>query len=82
MRWTPIETATASRRLAATKRVEGVCEVEERVSGLASVDAVLVAESGDRVGEACALLWGVDLFVDVGERVPAPVCVVVFDRFA
>lgn len=57
-------------------------EVEERVCGLAAVDAALVAESDDRVGEACSLLWGVDLVVDGGERVPTPVWVVVFDRFA
>jgi hypothetical protein len=43
---------------------------------------VLVAELDDRVGESCPLLWGVDLLVDGGERVPAPVGVVVFDRFA
>jgi hypothetical protein len=60
----------------------GAVEVEERVGGLASVDAVLVAESDDRVGELGSLLWGVDLFGDGGERVPAPVGVVVFDRFA
>ena len=57
-------------------------EVEQRVGGLAAVDVVLVAESDDRVGESCSLLGGVDLLVDGGERVPAPVGVVVFDRFA
>ena len=57
-------------------------EVEERVGGLAAVDAMLVAESDDRVGESCSLLWGVDLLVDGGECVPAPVGVVVFDCFA
>jgi hypothetical protein len=57
-------------------------EVEERVGGLASVDAVLVAESDDGVGESCSLLWGVGLLGDGGERVPAPVGVVAFDRFA
>jgi hypothetical protein len=57
-------------------------EVEERVGGLAAVDAVLVAESEDRVGESCSLLWGVDVLVDGGECVPAPVGVVVFDCFA
>ena len=43
---------------------------------------MLVAEADDRVGESCSLLWGVDLLVDGGERVPAPVGVVLFDRFA
>ncbi len=57
-------------------------EVEECVSGLAVVDAVLVAESDDRVGESGSLLWGVDLVGAGGEGVPAPVGVVVFDRFA
>jgi len=57
-------------------------EVEERVGGLAAVDAPLVAEADDRVGESCPLLWGVDLLVDRGQRVPAPFGVVVFDRFA
>ncbi len=57
-------------------------EVEQRVRGLAAVDPALVAESDDGVGESRSLLGGVDLFVDVGERVPATVCVVVFDRFA
>ena len=38
-------------------------EVEERVGGLAAVEAALVAELDDRVGEAGALLWGVDLLV-------------------
>ena len=64
------------------RRVRSGVEVEERVGGLAVVDAVLVAESDDRVGESCSLLGGVDLFVDGGERVPAPVGVVVLDRFA
>ena len=57
-------------------------EVEERVGGLVAVDAVLVAESDDRVGESCPLLGGVDLLMDGGERVPAPFGVVVLDRFA
>ena len=57
-------------------------EVEQRVRGLAAVESVLVAELDDGVCESGALLGGVDLFVDVGERVPAPVGVVVFDRFA
>jgi hypothetical protein len=57
-------------------------EVQEGVGGLASVDAVLVAESVDRVGESRSLLWGVDLFRHGGECVPPPVGVVVFDRFA
>lgn len=57
-------------------------QVEQGVRGLAAVQAAVVAESNDRVGEPCSLLWGVDLFVDGGERVPAPVGVVVLDRFA
>lgn len=57
-------------------------QVEQGVGGLAAVQAAVVAESDDRVGEPCSLLWGVDLFVDGGERVPAPVGVVVLDRFA
>ena len=57
-------------------------EVQKCVGGLAAFDAVLVAEVDDRVGESGALLGGVDLLVEVGERVPAPVRVVVFDRFA
>jgi hypothetical protein len=57
-------------------------EVEQRVGGLAATDPVLLAELDDGVGEVCPLLWCVDLLVDCGERVPAPVGVVVFDRFA
>ena len=57
-------------------------KVKECVGGLAVGDPVLVAEADDRVGESGALLGGVDLLVKVGERVPAPVGVVVFDRFA
>jgi hypothetical protein len=57
-------------------------EVEECVGGLAAADAVLVAESDDGIGESCPLLWGVDLLGDGGERVPAPVGIVAFDRFA
>lgn len=75
--------AMASSRLAAIKRVLLIgVEVKERVGGLAVTDPALVAESDDRVGESCALLGGVDLLVDVGERVSAPIGVVVFDRFA
>ena len=48
-------------------------EVEECVGGLAVVDAALVAEADDRVGESCPLLWGVYLLGDSGERIPAPV---------
>lgn len=60
----------------------GSCaEVEQRVGGLTAVDAALIAESDDRFGQSCPLLWGVDLLVDGGERVPAPVRVVVLDRF-
>jgi hypothetical protein len=57
-------------------------EVKERVGGLVMTDAFLVTESDDRIGEACALLGGVDLFVDGGERVPALVGVVALDRRA
>ena len=57
-------------------------EVEQRVGGLAAVEAALVAEADERVGQSCPLLWGVDLFVDGGQRVPSPVGVVVLDRFA
>ena len=38
-------------------------EVQQRVGGLAAVEAALVAEADDRVGEPGALLWGVDLLV-------------------
>ena len=57
-------------------------EVEECVGGLSASDSVLIAQVNDRVGESGALLWCVDLFVNGGERVPAPVGVVVLDRFA
>ena len=57
-------------------------EVEECVGGSIAFDSVLTAESDDRVGESGALLWGADLLVDGGERVPARVRVVVLDRFA
>lgn len=43
---------------------------------------MLVAELDDRVRERRALLWGVDLCGDSGERVPSPVGIVVGDRFA
>jgi len=56
-------------------------EVEEGVGGIVTAEAALVAESDDRVGELGALSGGVDLFGDGGERVPAPVGIVVFDRF-
>jgi hypothetical protein len=69
-------------RLAATSRVDWVLSSSSGVGGLAAVDTALVAESNDRVGESCPLLWGVDLLVDGGERVRAPVWVVVLDRFA
>lgn len=36
-------------------------EVVDRAGGLGAGDAVLIAESDDRVGEAGALLWGGDL---------------------
>lgn len=78
----PTWIATASIRLAAMKESAVGVEVQECVGGLAASDAVSVAEVGDRVGESGALLGGVDLVVEVGERVPAPVRVVVFDRFA
>jgi len=57
-------------------------KVQQRVGGLAAADPALVAESDDRVGEPGALLGGVDLLVDGGQRVPAPLGIVVFDRFA
>lgn len=57
-------------------------QIEECVGGLSTSDPVLVAESDDRVSEPCSLLGGVDLLVHGGEGVPAPVRVVVFDRFA
>ena len=44
------------------------------------VDAVLVALANERVGEFGSLLGRVDLGCDSGERVPAPVGVVGFDR--
>jgi hypothetical protein len=76
-----METATA--RGDGADEAGGVAvEVEERVGGLPAVDAALVAQSDDRVGESCPLLRGVDLLGDGGKRVPAPVGVVVFDRFA
>ena len=57
-------------------------EVQQRVCGLAAVEVAVIAERDDRVGEPRSLLWGVDLLVDGGERVPAPVGIVVFDRLA
>ena len=57
-------------------------EIEKCVGSLSWSDAVLIAETDDRVGESRALLGGVALLVDGGERVPAPVGVVVLDRFA
>jgi hypothetical protein len=47
-----------------------------------AVDAVLVAESDDGVGEPRSLLRGVDLFRDGGECGPAPAGVDVLDCFA
>ena len=46
VRLTPIETATASRRLAAMNRGGRGVEVKQRVGGLPVVDAALVAELG------------------------------------
>jgi hypothetical protein len=57
-------------------------EVQQRKRGLTAADPVLVAEADDGVGESDALLGAVDLLVDGGERVPAPLGVVVLDRFA
>ena len=57
-------------------------EVEDRGGGLAVVDAVLVSEAGQRVGEFGSLLGRVDLGGDGGERVPSPLGVVFGDRFA
>ena len=82
MRLTPTEMATASSRLAAMKRVVWLWRFKQRVGGLAAADAAWSRSSDDRVGESGSLLGGVDLLVDAGERVPAPVGVVVFDRFA
>ena len=79
VRLTPTETATASSTLAATKRVELVLRSNSASAAWAAVDTTLVSESDDRIGESCPLLWGVDPFVDGGERVPAPVGVVVLD---
>lgn len=55
-------------------------EVVDGVGGLGAGQAVLIAESEDRVGEAGALLWGVDLFGHGAEFVPASVGIVVEDR--
>jgi hypothetical protein len=74
-------TATASTRLAPIRRVDGVL-IQEGVGGLRALDATLVAERDDRVSESGALLWGVDLFGDCGQRVPAPVRIVVLDGLA
>jgi hypothetical protein len=57
-------------------------EVQQRKRGLAAADPVLVAEPDDGVGESGALVGAVDLLVDGGQRVPAPLGVVVLDRFA
>jgi hypothetical protein len=57
-------------------------EVVYRVGGLGGSDAVLVSECEERVGEACALLWGVDLVGHDREFVPAVVGLVVRDRVA
>jgi hypothetical protein len=57
-------------------------EVQQRERGLPAADPVLVAQPDDGVGESGALLGGVDLFVDGGQRVPAPLGIVVFDCFA
>lgn len=43
---------------------------------------MLVAEDEERVGESCALLWGVDLLGDDREFVPAVVWLVISDRVA
>jgi hypothetical protein len=44
-------------------------KVQQRVGGLAADDPALVAYSDDRVGEPGALLGGVDLLVDGGQRI-------------
>ncbi len=56
-------------------------EVVDRVGGLERFDALLVAQGEERVGELGALRGCVDLRGDGGERVPAPVGIVVRDRF-
>jgi len=48
---------------------------------LLAIDAVLVAQRDERVGESLALSGCVDLRGDGGEGVPAPIWVVVGDRF-
>ena len=57
-------------------------EVVYRVGGLGGSDAVLVLEGEECVGDACALLWGVDLVGHDREFVPAVVGLVVGDRVA
>jgi len=57
-------------------------EVQQRVGGLAATDRAVVAESDDRVRELCSLLGGIDLVVNGGERVSAPIGVIELDRLA
>ena len=65
VRLTPIGDGDGFEQAGGDEAGGAAVEVEERVGGLAAVDAALVAESDDRVGESCPLLWGVDL---LGER--------------
>jgi hypothetical protein len=57
-------------------------EIKEGVGSLTAPDATLVAERDDCVSESVALLWGVDLLGDRGQRVPAPVGIVILDGLA
>ena len=55
-------------------------EVVDRVGGLGAGEAMLIAESEDRVGEVGALLGGVDLLGHGAQLFPAAVGIVVSDR--
>ena len=61
MRLTPSGDGDGFEKAGAHEAGGAAVEVEERVGSLASVDAVLVAEADDGVGESCPLGWGVDL---------------------
>jgi len=65
---------------AGREEVLGWCvEVVDRVCGLGAGQAAPRAESEDRVGEAGALLWGVDLVGNRAQFVPASIRIVVSD---
>jgi hypothetical protein len=49
---------------------------------LAPIETAVASSRGDRVGEACSLLWCVDLLVNASEYIRGPVGVAVLDRFA